>query len=185
NDCGRDTPHQGIDLGTDIRTPIFAPFDGVVKNVGCHIIPQSNAPTGWGLGERITIESEDGLLRATFGHLLFTEKSLNRSVHVKAGEKLGETGSTMGCFSLITDRKEGLVDKCEAKCKTYLDEELKNKAITSEKHTVLLDQCHDYTCGIPGGVAPHLHFELREKNEKSFIVVNPKEALISTGDMFQ
>ncbi|NOZ81362.1 MAG: M23 family metallopeptidase, partial [DPANN group archaeon] len=179
--CDIDTKLQGIDLDTPVGTPVYAPFDGTVEQVGCHIMTNPNLPRGWGFGERISIKSSDGTLYATFGHLKTTELKLNRTTRIKAGTLLGYAGSTMGCFLGCTNRDKLCVGRCKDRCiKAFPSSD---DASINKENKLLREQCTADACGIPGAVEPHLHFELKERDGRSWAPVNPKEALQKSQDL--
>jgi len=78
---GRKQPHLGIDLATDIGTPVYAPADGRVSFVG-------RDP---GLGKMIRINHLFGYT-TVYAHLSVVK--VKRGEYVKRGEVIGAVGNT-------------------------------------------------------------------------------------------
>ncbi len=78
---GRRQPHLGIDLATDIGTPVYATADGRVSFVG----------SDPGLGKMIRINHLSGYT-TVYAHLFQME--VKRGEYVKRGEVIGAVGNT-------------------------------------------------------------------------------------------
>lgn len=78
---GRRQPHLGIDLATDIGTPVYATADGRVSFVG----------RDRGLGRMIRINHLFGYI-TVYAHL--SQVKVKRGEHVKRGEVIGAVGNT-------------------------------------------------------------------------------------------
>ncbi|MCK4427176.1 MAG: M23 family metallopeptidase, partial [candidate division Zixibacteria bacterium] len=78
---GRKQPHLGIDLATDIGTPVYATAEGRVSFVG----------RDRGLGRMIRINHLFGYT-TVYAHL--SQVKVKRGEHVKRGEVIGAVGNT-------------------------------------------------------------------------------------------
>ena len=78
---GRKQPHRGIDLATDIGTPVYATADGVVSHVGRDV----------GLGKLVRINHLHNYT-TVYAHL--SRISVKRGQHVKRGQVIGSVGNT-------------------------------------------------------------------------------------------
>jgi murein DD-endopeptidase MepM/ murein hydrolase activator NlpD len=84
---GERTLHQGLDIANDIGTPIFAPADGIVKEVG---ILQN-------YGMTIVIEHAECSIETVYAHL--SDYAVHVGQHVKRGDiiaYMGNSGKSTG-----------------------------------------------------------------------------------------
>ena len=78
---GRKEFHKGIDVSTRIKSPIYAPADGIVSYVG----------RDWGYGKMVWIKHGNGIL-TKYAHL--NTALVKKGQHVKRGETIALVGNT-------------------------------------------------------------------------------------------
>jgi len=78
---GRRQPHRGVDLATDIGTPVYVTADGVVSYVGRDV----------GLGKLVRINHLYGYT-TVYAHL--SRIAVKRGQHVRRGDIVGAVGNT-------------------------------------------------------------------------------------------
>jgi len=78
---GRNQLHRGVDLATDIGTPVYVTADGVVSHVGRDV----------GLGKLVQINHLYGYT-TVYAHL--SRIAVKRGQHVKRGDIIGAVGNT-------------------------------------------------------------------------------------------
>lgn len=81
-------PHNGLDIGAPLGTPVYAAADGIVKEIGNNDI---NYYRRYQYGKYILIKHENNL-STLYAHL--SRQIISRGANVKKGDLIGYSGNT-------------------------------------------------------------------------------------------
>lgn len=85
-DSAHSTPHQGMDIGVPVGTPLYAVSNGVIDRA---VNNQGSSKTGWGNYVRIKMDDGNYVL---YGHMNYVE--VKQGDRVEMGDYIGDTGNS-------------------------------------------------------------------------------------------